>query len=451
MTKQATFVLSTPQQNVLAVRADSANTLNGLCDEIYPLERISHIAHPLDGHDGINRNRDYCLIAARNDLEAVHAYLRKFKNNPKTLRAYEREITRFLLWCVSYQRTPLSGALTEECERYKEFLADPDPDWVGPKAPRSSASWRPFEGPLSPPSQRYAVQALRSFFDWLVNVRYLGGNPWITVGDPAVEQTENDMQIEKALPMALWCRLSKTGGILDKACAAYPADSENDSINSNRAEFIKGSQYRLARAAILLMGMTGARREEAATARRDRLGPISEEHGEIWELKVLGKRAKWRTLLLPLGVVSALSSHWRDRGLDFDNVQPYPLLSPVTIPKTEAAKKKHIVQTTTGSGLAQKPFTPDSLYRVVKKALLRMADDKNLDLSEVERDILRRAAPHAFRHTFGSQSVATGMPLDVLQRLMGHVSLSTTSIYVQAERDRSIEAVKKSLAVQARI
>jgi len=422
-------------------------TLNGVSTEIYPLEKISLITHTLDGHDGRNRNLNYCLIAAGNDLEAVHAYLRRFQNNAKTCRAYERELTRFLLWCVSYRGIPMSGVLTDECEDYKHFLGAPPPDWVGPKTLRTSHAWRPFEGPLSATSQKYTVQALRNFFGWLVDVRYLGGNPWITVCDPVVELKENALDIEKALPETLWQRLAQKGGILDKACAAYSENTSQQVIEANQTALVIGRQYRLARAAILLMGLTGARREEATTAKREKLTPVSEENGDLWELKVLGKRTKWRTLFLPRRLIDAFRSHWKDRGLEFDEAQAFPLLSPVVLPPTKAAKQKHLVKDGNGSRLAQKSFTPDALYRVVKKALLRMADDKNLNITDKERDILRAAAPHAFRHTFATQSAAKGMPLDVLQRLMGHVCQSTTSIYVQAERGRSIEAVKKSLVM----
>ena len=56
---------------------------------------------------------------------------------------------------------------------------------------------------------------------------------------------------------------------------------------------------------------------------------------------------------------------------------------------------------------------------------------------------LRRAAPHAFRHTFGTLAVAGEVPLDVVQKLLGHASLQTTTIYVQAEKKRNIRELGK--------
>jgi hypothetical protein len=51
---------------------------------------------------------------------------------------------------------------------------------------------------------------------------------------------------------------------------------------------------------------------EAAGATRDRLRPVRERAGDsepLWELAVLGKRKKWRTVFLPHAVVQALRMH----------------------------------------------------------------------------------------------------------------------------------------------
>ncbi|MFM0084510.1 site-specific integrase [Paraburkholderia sediminicola] len=64
-----------------------------------------------------------------------------------------------------------------------------------------------------------------------------------------------------------------------------------------------------------------------------------------------------------------------------------------------------------------------------------------LALTEDERRQLASTTPHAFRHTFGTQA-AVDVPLDVVQQVLGHASLQTTTIYVQAERKR----VRRELA-----
>ena len=41
-------------------------------------------------------------------------------------------------------------------------------------------------------------------------------------------------------------------------------------------------------------------------------------------------------------------------------------------------------------------------------------------------------APHTLRRCFATHQAISGMPLPVLQKVLGHASLSSTSIYVRA-------------------
>jgi integrase len=127
---------------------------------------------------------------------------------------------------------------------------------------------------------------------------------------------------------------------------------------------------------------------------------------------VLGRRNKWRTVFFPDCVVSALRAHWADRGHDFEyGLHDLGLLSPVVLPKVETSTQKHVdaAGNLTGNG-----FSPDGLYNVMTSILLRIADDEAVSLDPAERELLRRAAPHALRHTFATGAVARGLPEDVL-------------------------------------
>lgn len=424
------------------VRAAAPTAQAGLVElhpnsPLLPLDRVARVATSLDGATGVNRNQTFCLISARNDLAAIQAYLLRFRDRQSTCRAYQKELERFLLWCVRHRGVAMSSVLTEECEAYKDFLRHPDPGWVGVRAARSSSAWRPFAEPLQPRSQRYSIQALRTFFDWLVRVRYLGGNPWVTVADPVVDVKEVPIDIDKALPLELWLRLVKVGGLLDRLCSDQPLAEKEGLALHGRDNAVTGAQYRLARAAIFLIGFSGIRREEATTRTRGHLKPVADQppgSPPLWELAVLGKRKKWRTVYLPERVVDALQAHWKDRGHDFTAASELALLSPVTL-VSAAARRKHVAND--GLSLTGHGFTADGLYKLVKAAVIRMADDEALELTVDDRTLLRRLAPHALRHTFATQAIVT-MPSDVLQKLLGHASLSTTSIYVRAERSRAI-------------
>ena len=119
--------------------------------------------------------------------------------------------------------------------------------------------------------------------------------------------------------------------------------------------------------------------------------------------------------------VAALAAHWADRELDFSfGIADLPLLSPLVTPATRTAQQKHL---TPAGTRRESGFSPDGLYRVIKTALARLAEDETLELADGERAHLRQSGPHAFRHTFGTQAAVSDVPLDVLQRVLGHASL----------------------------
>src|SRR6476619_3842875 len=147
-----------------------------------PLESLV-IPSTLDGSVGANRATDgRAQIAANHDLDAIRAWLSRFHDTKTTFESYRKEAERLLLWSLVTLDKPLSSLTHEDCLRYQQFLADPQPaaTWVaggGRKHPRHDARWRPFYGPLSPASQRQAIVILNALFAWLVQAGYLAGNP----------------------------------------------------------------------------------------------------------------------------------------------------------------------------------------------------------------------------------------------------------------------------------
>ncbi|QJE03703.1 tyrosine-type recombinase/integrase (plasmid) [Massilia forsythiae] len=377
----------------------------------------------LSGTDGVNRAPAFCFISARNDLEAVNAYLNRYKGQDSTERAYRKELERFILWCALVACKPMSSLLVDDCELYKHFLRAPLPEFRGKRTVKTSKRWRPFAlEPMDAESQKYAVRVLRAMFDWLVKVRYLAGNPWIAVKDPIVTEQVEGMQIDRALSTNAW----------DTVVAVL---SERGLTPVNR-------QDRVALASILLMGDSGLRRAEAAGARRHNLKPSRHAAG-VWMLIVLGKRSKMRRVPVSPRTIEALRAHWRDRGLDFDS-QPddLPLVAPVVVPGTETARARHETGSTNG-------YNSSSIYNMVAAALQRVQKHVAIAtpgeaplLTPEDLAQLEDTSPHAFRHTFGTQAVDEGMPLQVAQDILGHASASTTAIYVKAKEKRIAEAAE---------
>ena len=396
-----------------------------------PLENIT-LPCPYDGATGENRAIAKPYIEADNDLEAVKAYLLRHKGNPKTLRSYKKELERFLLWSVIVRGKALSSLLVDDCEAYKDFLKAPSPEFSGKVMPRFSKAWKPFTpSSLSAKSQKYAMLIIKMAFDWLVKVRYLAGNPWEAVKYPETEQAEHLMQIEKALSSDVWERLIEA---IDVDCAVKEA-----------------SQMRIARAAILLMGDSGLRREEVAGAEMMIFNPSN--FAKIHELRVLGKRKKWRTVPVSPRTAIALETHFKDRKaiwkfmekdecgnekVNEERAMSGPLLCPLRLPPTKRTANKH----SDDAEKLRQPYTANGIYALVDRTIKTLLKRKNYWTDE-EKTALTSLSAHDFRHTCATLGVASGMPIDVMQSILGHASMTTTSIYVQSKKQRTMQEAAK--------
>ncbi|WP_186156527.1 site-specific integrase [Burkholderia gladioli] len=394
-----------------------------------PLERLA-LPHALSGAAGANRAPGLCYLRADHDLDALRAYLARYSDQPATLRAYTRELERLLLWAVSVRGTALSSLTVEDCDAYKTFLSVPSDAFVGPPASRASGRWRPFApSGLSLDSQRYATRTIRGAFDWLVDVKYLAGNPWRAVRDPKPIQRVARMQIDRALPATLW----------DKVRAALDERAGHDVIGPPAKGISSGARWRSARALLLLMGDSGLRIAEAAAAARDQLQPLPAD-GDLpasWQLTVVGKGSKARVTPVSDACIAALAAHWRDRGEDWHDTRGASrcaLIAPLALPPTPNALAK-AARLAEGHADEIGGYAVRPARRLVAWALAQLCDTMP-DLTDAERQHLARTSPHALRHTFGTQAVAADVPLDVVQRVLGHASLQTTTVYVTAEQRR---------------
>ncbi|MHB9833277.1 tyrosine-type recombinase/integrase [Paraburkholderia terrae] len=141
-------------------------------------------------------------------------------------------------------------------------------------------------------------------------------------------------------------------------------------------------------------------------------------------------------------MVRALREHWADRGRDFDApLDAAPLIVPLVIPATGTALKKH-------GGAVEAPYSADAFGHLVRQAVHRLTVEFGArpDISHEDLVQLARTSAHAFRHTFGTRAVARDMPVDVVQTILGHASLQTTSIYVRAEQRRMLDAAAQYYA-----
>ncbi len=377
---------------------------------IVPIERFAAPGDERSGEHGLNRAPvARCKLAARNDFEAVQAWLRLRLAGSHTWRAYRKEAERFLLWAVMERRKALSSLDGDDCVTYRDFLAAPGALWVGPRhMQRWSEAWRPFEGPLSARSQATALVIVRALCEWLVRRHYLDSNPWDDVPQRADAPS---MPTLRALSQKQWTLVQ--AWLLDEP--PCPATS--------RLRFLLNFAY-----------MTGMRLAELSAARLAWLRHEALDDGPdgadmAWSIMVLGKRNKWREVPLPDAAVQALEQYLGARGLHQnpqDNDPAAPLLS-------------QLAQET--------PLTPARIYDILVDAFGRCATAVYAqDKRAAER--IRQASTHWLRHTYGSHAAARGVPQDVLQANLGHESLATTSIYVRAEKGRRHRAIQLAFTGQ---
>ena len=98
-----------------------------------------------------------------------------------TQRCYRKEVERLILWSHLIAGSSVLDLDAAQCSQYLNFLQGPAPrqQWCAPRGEqRWSATWRPFEGPLSYGSRRQSLAILRSFFQWLVREGQRADNPW---------------------------------------------------------------------------------------------------------------------------------------------------------------------------------------------------------------------------------------------------------------------------------
>jgi site-specific recombinase XerD len=390
--------------------------------DIAPLESFL-VPHELNGAFGTNRGS--CTeISARNDLEAIHAWLARYPNGSHTRRAYRKEAERFLLWSILEARKALSSLTVEDCISYRDFLwylgrqSDevwaqyyriPQKRWMGPRGiERLSPLWRPFEGPLSERSQKHALGIVQNLMQWLVDQRYLMHNPLRALPHLA-KPVSAGIEVSRSLTIAEW-KMAK------EHLARMPRDARY-----HRLRFILALAY-----------STGCRLSElVALRRRDLKSFVRRGEEELqWEIGVSGKGGKYRTVQLNPMVMEEIRAYFRHRGHGTlaDVPDDVPLIAAIPLAKD--------------GGSYDEPLSGVRLYRVLKSFFEEVAQTLIVDDFDTAAK-LRKASTHWLRHTFATHGIHNGIALETIRDLLGHSSLSTTSVYVTTEKDKRSRDVEK--------
>ena len=359
-----------------------------------PLEFIS-LPDDLDGRYGSNRaDTNAQLIQAKNDLDAVIVWLNEYQESPQTYRNYRKEAERLLLWAILECGKPLSSLTREDFSDFKAFLSNPQPTekWCGPRVPRHSQDWKPFQGPLKESSLNQALVINNSLMNYLVEAGYLAGNP-LALARRRVRTTSksNDSKtVERFLEEDLWLALLS---YIDN----LPQGTDREQAHYQRVKFLFSLLYLL-----------GPRSSEIAT---HTMGSFIEVRGKWW-WEVTGKGRKTARIPVNDDMVAALTKYRRFHGL---SALPEP---------GESTPLLLSLKGTSG-------VTSNMVYRIVKGVVSKAADE--LEQTEPHKAAkLRKASTHWFRHTAITHQADKGIEIRYLKKSARHEKIDTTSQYLHA-------------------
>jgi integrase len=340
------------------------------------------------------------LLQVSNDWEAVAAWIKARAGSNATVKTYQREASRLLLW-LQYEcnGATLSQMSINRCGDYMAFLQNIPAPWISrERAHPGAPGWAPFRGPLSHSSHRQAVVIVASLFTWLQSAQYLQANPWLLVNQKTGDDRNQQMLDTKALSEAAMLEVLRF------------IENQTPSPARTRIRFI-----------LKFVEAVGLRSAELLAAK---LGDLRLEP-EGWVMQIHGKGAKNRIAAVPGQAFAALQQYLFMRGLEgIESAPPdAPLLASAKDP--------------------MEPIGYQALYEHVKGWLSKAISASALPSNE--RSKLAGASTHWLRHTFGTRAIAREVPLDVIQAQMGHASIqTTTAIYGRAPIRRRVDELGKA-------
>ncbi|TGP39700.1 integrase [bacterium M00.F.Ca.ET.228.01.1.1] len=338
-----------------------------------------------------NHDRATNSLAVPDDGAAVMAFLaERTGRSPHTRRAYIAEIQRLIAWCHANRiGGPLSDLSRAELIQFRNSLPGTD------SSPSAAVI-------LGARSCTRAMAVVQSMYGYLLGTGYMTVNPAAELGQGATDRTGD--RPRRFLPPAASAALDRW---LDAAATSAP------SLASVR------------RAAIVaLYRWTGARLDELA--HRDGYPRLRvDEDG--WTLEVRGKGQKLREIPLPEACAPFIERYRVARGLP-------------SVPSS--AESLPLVQ-----GRGGRPLGRSGLYAEVKAALREICS--TLPATEsASRSALQMASPHWLRHSYAHTLVVQqGVPLPVVQVLLGHASVQTAASYASTDLSEARRFVAQSFTL----
>jgi site-specific recombinase XerD len=341
-------------------------------------------------HVKMLRQADDAITEATTDIELAREFIAHGELSAKSIQNTQKELFRFLTWCREEARKTLGQLNVADLNAYKEFLRNPPPEWVSTtKWPRADPRYRPFTGPLSDPSRRQAMIAVKGLLGFAEQTGYLRRNPAALVRNVRAPSAS---RITRYLTQGAIALAADT-------VAARPAATPAAIKRRERDRFL-----------LVAFAHTGARLNEIVGAA---MGSIYTEGNGRWWLDVVGKGNKPRRLPVPPDMLDAFRSYRQAFELP---------------PQTSRTDRTPLVLSSRSRGLAR--ITDEAASEAIKAVF---ADAAHVADARGDPDMaatLRQASAHWLRHSMLTNHANNGVQLKTLQDTAGHANIATTAAYL---------------------
>lgn len=355
----------------------------------------------LDGTLGTNREKIHqSQINAKNDYEAIKCWLTEYQHKATTLRTYQKEAERFLLWCIIQKQKPLSSIDRDDIESYANFLDDPQPRelWCGKKGgrkqKRGNPDWRPFSGSLIAATKMTTLSVIDSLFGYLTDARYLAFNPFSLIRKRKFIRDGNQENVfkvqERILEIDEWHALLNT-------LENLPDKELKEKLEKERLRFL-----------ITILYFLGLRINELATHTWNAFRKVDDR----WWFFVIGKGDKHAKIPVNDELLRAVIKY-----RTFLELSPLPEINE-TLPIVATLGKNDIT------------ISSRQINKLLKKIAIETAK-KFISQPEKEKK-LRKFSAHWLRHLSASMQDRMGVSFKHIRSNLRHENDDTTRLYVHA-------------------
>lgn len=347
------------------------------------------------------------------DDHALEIFLSGYKRkSAHTLRAYEKECKRFLLWVRSNRADNgmlLPDVTVQDINNYLEFLSNPrpfSPDFLK----RNGWKHHPFRAALAPQSIKHTIIILHQLFTALRNLRINKTQPYCLFNPVVLAHNSSTSTNSVAMEEVEQALTTEELAAIFQAIENLPQVTEVDKKHYHRARWL-----------IQLLYRSFMRREEAANLTMGAFEPSTQG----WNIRILGKRNKIAKIICTEALLDELKLYRSSLGL--------PALP-------SFGETRPAILSVQGQ---DKGITVHLIYSICK-VIFEQAAQLIEPYSEASAHKLRKASPHWLRHTGVSHSMEAGIQPRYVQAQARHSSLNTTARYDHKDRDAWREEFRKA-------